>query len=75
MKAIRSIALIALVQSTAAIRFYDDDDDGMNDLVQKTSDSFKINPTFVIEKPDPNSRIGKFSFSQAMDFAEDKNLD
>ena len=68
-----------MVLNAMAIRFYNDDEEDMNDLVKQAAQTstYTIDPTvsIALQRPDPDTKIGKFSFSQALDYSEGKKLD
>jgi hypothetical protein len=51
----------------------------MNEMVGEaaSTSTYTINPSISIalQRPDPESHIGKFSFSQALDFSNGEKLD
>lgn len=53
---------MALLAKSSAVKFLDDDED-FNNMVEKTAKTVMINPIIVVQQPDPQSKIGKFSFS------------
>jgi hypothetical protein len=63
----KSIILASLLYSSSAIKFYDSYDDDMNDMVEQVAatSTYTMNPTvsIALQRPDPQSHIGKFSFS------------
>jgi hypothetical protein len=73
------IMVNGLLLSAQAIRFFDDYDEDMNDLVKNAAATslYSMDPrmSIALQRPDPETKIGKFSFSQALDFSEGKNLD
>ena len=61
--------MMALLAKSSAVKFVDSDDD-FNNMVEKTAKTVMINPIIVVQQQNPESSIGKFSFSQALDYAE-----
>lgn len=75
----KAIFVTGLLLNAQAIKFYDTYDDDMNEMVEQaaSTSTYTINPnlSIALQRPDPESHIGKFSFSQALDFSNDKKLD
>ena len=79
MRSINILALSALL-STSAIkhkssqRFFDYDEEENNDLVAKTAGSMNMVQEVNIPIDREELKIGRFSFSDAMDFSQGENL-
>lgn len=63
----KAFLLTSLLANAQAIKFFDIYDDDMNDMVDQaaSTSTYTMNPklSIALQRPDPQSHIGKFSFS------------
>lgn len=74
------LALSALLSTTAikhktSQKFYDFDEEENNDMVAKAAKSMNMGTKMNIPLEREDLKIGRFSFSDALDFSEGANLE